>query len=271
MKIIFFYEKLLFSLLFITLPTILLSCAPSLKQVESEALLPEIDVVQVKEFSEEALKLAQESRIEVQMMNTKIAEMDNKLVVLSEEVSSVSLAKIEELENRLSLLVEAFKDLYEQVAAIELLPQITITKPKKKRPAVFSPSDAGSIVTSSEYDLYQLALRTFDKRTYDKARELFGDVLRKFPDGDYSDKAQYWMGECYYADGDYANAIATFNKVISYKNSSKADDAQLKLGLSYLRMGKNDLAIDEFKRLINRYPGSEYVPRAEKYLSEIQL
>ncbi len=245
-----------------------IGCGASLNQLESETLLPEIDVVQVKEYSEEALKLAQEAKIDVQMMTTKLSDIDHRLIVLSEEVSSVSLAKIEELENRLSLLIEAFKDLHEQMAAIEILPQIRVGKRKKS--AVFSPSDAATLITSSEYDHYQSALRTFDKRTYNKSLEMFKDLIKKFPDGEYSDKAQYWIGECHYAKGDYANAIAAFNKVFDYKKTSKADDAQLKLGLSYLRMGKNGMAGDEFKRLINRYPGSEYAPRAEKYLAEIK-
>ena len=37
---------------------LLVGCGSSLNQLESETLLPEIDVVQVKEYSEEALKLA---------------------------------------------------------------------------------------------------------------------------------------------------------------------------------------------------------------------
>lgn len=246
-------------------------CASSVSNLEEETLLPEIDVVQVKEYSEEALKLAQEAKIDVQMVNTKLSEVDNRLVVLNEEVSSVSLAKIEELENRLALLIEAFKELHEKVAAIEILPQIKIAKPKSTKPAVFSPTDAGTLITSSEYDIYQNALRVFDKRSYVEARKLFTDVIKKYPSGNYADKAQYWIGECYYHVDDYAQAISAFNLVHKYKNSSKSDDAQLKLGLSYLRMGKNDLALDEFKRLINRYPASEYVPRAKKYISEIKL
>lgn len=251
----------------------MVGCASSISQFENETLLPEIDVVQVKEYSEEALKLAQEAKIDVQMINTKLAEIDNRLVTLSEEVSSVSLAKIEELENRLSLLVEAYKDLHEQMAAIEILPQIRIPKTdkKKRKPAVFSPSEAGTMITSSEYEHYQLALRTFDQRSYNKARDLFTEVLKKFPMGEYSDKAQYWVGECYYATIDYANAIASFNRVLKYKRTSKADDAQFKIGLCYLKMGKTDLAIEEMKRLINRYPGSEYNHRAKKYLDDIKL
>ena len=249
---------------------LMIGCSSSVKNLENETLLPEIDVVQVKEDSEEALKLAQEAKIDVQMVNTKIAEVDNNLVLLGEKVAAVSTAKIEELENRLSLLTEAFKELYQKVAAIEVLPQIKISKPKSTKPALFSPTEAGTIITSSEYDIYQNALRLFDRRSYNEAKKLFTDLLKKYPKGSYADKSQYWIGETYYAQSDYAQAIKAFNLVHKYKNSSKSDDAQLKIALSYLRLGKNDLAIDEFKRLINRYPASEFVPRAEKYLSEIK-
>jgi tol-pal system protein YbgF len=249
----------------------MIGCASSVQNLEDETLLPEIDVVQVKEDSEEALKLAQEAKIDVQMVNTKIAEVDNNLVLLGEKVSAVSSAKIEELENRLSLLTEAFKELYEKVAAIEVLPQIKVKKPTRIKPAVFSPTEAGTILTSSEYDLYQNALRLFDRRSYVESKKLFADLIKKYPKSNYADKSQYWIGEISYAKSDYAQAIKAFNLVHKYKNSSKADDAQLKLALSYLRLGKNDLAIDEFKRLINRYPASEFVPSAQKYLSEIKL
>ncbi len=265
MSVKYFIKKCLL----IIIGALCFGCAPSLDQLENENLLPEIDVVQVKEYSEEALKLAQESKMDVQMLNTKVTDLDNRIVVLSEEVASVSLAKIEDLENRLSLLIEAFKDLNEQILTMEVLPQVRLKKRDKS--ALFSPSDAAKLLTSSEYNIYQEALGTFDKRAYTKAREMFSEVLNKFPDGDYNDKAQYWIGECYYAQADYAKAIAAFNKVLKYKQTSKADDAQLKLGLSYLKTGENAMAVDEFKRLINRYPGSEYVPRAEKYLKEIRL
>ncbi|MFW6221887.1 MAG: hypothetical protein ACOC4C_05410, partial [Fibrobacterota bacterium] len=85
----------------------LVGCAPSLDQMENETLLPEIDIVQLKENSDEALKLSQETKLEFQTINSRLTDIDNRIVVLNEEVSSVSLAKIEEIENRLALLIEA--------------------------------------------------------------------------------------------------------------------------------------------------------------------
>ena len=75
-------------------------CAASMEQgAGSEALLPEIDVVQVKENSEEALRLAQEAKLDIDVINTKLTEIDNKLISFQDDLSSVSPAKIEEIEN----------------------------------------------------------------------------------------------------------------------------------------------------------------------------
>lgn len=223
-------------------------------------LLPEIDVVQVKENSDEALRLAQEAKLDVEMVNTKLTEMDNKLMLLGEEVASVSIAKIEELENRMALLIEAIKDLNAQIEEIKLRPRARTTKAE---PATFA-------VTSPEYATYQTALRTYNARNYDKAREMFVDIMKQYPRGKYLDNCQYWIGECYYAEGKYGEAIAAFQKVREYPNSSKSDDALFKIGKAYLAMGQTGQAKLEWNKFIVKHPNSEYVQRAKKYMAELE-
>ena len=245
-------------------------CAASVKDQNTSALLPEIDVVQVKENSDQALKIAQEAKLGMDAINSKLAELDSRIVLLSEEVSSVSIAKIEEQENRLSLLVEAYKDLQADVATLQANPRAS-TKSASGGSATFSPSSASGILkTTPEYDSYNNALRTFNARNYEQAAALFTETLAKFPAGAYSDNCQFWTAECQYATGDYASAIASFRKVPGYANSSKADDAQLKIGLSFLKMGQYGPAKQELQTLIDRYPASEYVTRARKYLTEMK-
>jgi tol-pal system protein YbgF len=259
------------SVVMVSLALLFFGCAGTAPKPSTEAILPEIDVVQVKENSEEALKIAQETKLDVEVINNKLTEIDNKLVTLSEDVSSVSVAKIEEVENRLSLLVEAFKDMQSQVTSMQNAPVRPATKSASTGPATFSPTAAKSALTSNtEYDSYQNALRVFNGRNYDKALQLFSDIIKQFPTGTYTDNCWYWGGECWYAQNDFAKAIAQFAKVFDFKNSSKADDAQLKIGMCYMKMGQSALAKSEFKKLIDRYPASEYVPRAQKYLAEIK-
>jgi len=247
-------------------------CAGPAQQVETETLLPQIDVVQVKEDSDEALKIAQEAKLDVEALNTKITEIDNKIILLSEEISSVSIAKIEELENRMTLLIEAYKDLQAQINAIEVLPRVRVNKKKAKpQPPSFSPNSSVTLLNpSTEYEEYHAALRVFNARNYQKAIELFSAVYEKFPQGTYADNCVYWIGEANYSRGDFAAAVSWFKKVFSFPNTSKADDAQLKIGLSYLKLGQYGNAKAQLKHLVDRYPASEYVPRAKKYLADMK-
>jgi tol-pal system protein YbgF len=245
-------------------------CAASAKEQSATSLLPEIDVVQVKENSDQALKIAQEAKMGVDAINTKLTELDNKIILLGEEVSSVSIAKIEELENRQALLVEAFKDLQAQISAIEVMPQVRAGR-KPGSTATFNPSSSeGILKTTSEYESYNNGLKAFNSRNYEQAIGLFNETLTKYPNGTYGDNCQYWIGEGYYAMGDFASAIGAFKKVFAYANSSKADDAQLKIGLCHLKLGQYGPAKLELQALIERYPGSEYVGKAKKYLAEIK-
>lgn len=252
----------------------LVGCAASARDQQMQSILPEIDVVQVKENSDEALKMAQQAKLDIEVLNNKLTEIDNKLMLLSEQVSEVSIAKIEEIETRMSLLIEAYKDLQAQVNNLQTTGGIRSSQggaAGTPRGATFSPSSASGILkTSTEYESYQNALRTFNSRKYDQALKMLTENLNTYPNGSYADNTQYWIGESHYAQGDYAGAVNAFKKVFAYSNTAKADDAQLKIGLCHLKMGQYADAKSELKLLIDRYPASEYVTRAQKYLTEMK-
>src|SRR5512133_293606 len=223
-------------ILLLSVVVLLAGCAAQVKQLENEALLPEIDVVQVKENSDQALKLSQEIKLDVEALNTKLTENDNKLTMLADEVSSVSTAKIEEIENRISLLIEAIKDMQAQIKGMEAMalraPKTSTSSPDP----TFSPS--AQILGSPEIDLYNMGLRAFNSRNYKDAIKIFTDLLTKFSSGEYADNAHFWIGESFYSLGEFTSAIKSYEKVLTFKSSSKADDAQFKLGVTYNRMGQ---------------------------------
>jgi len=248
-------------------------CAAANKRgsAESEAILPQIDVIKVKESADEALRTAKELKRENEALNAKITEFDNRLILLSEEVSNVSTAKIEELETRLALLTEAYKDMFVKIHAIELAVR-PVPKPTPPPPnrSTFTTTSDGFIIASPEYEMFQTGLRLFNNRSYEKSLALFTDCIGKFPDGEYRDRVQYWIGECNYQLKRMEQAIEAYKKVFTYQNSSKADAAQFQIALAYQKMGQADRARAEFRRLVERYPGSSYVERAKKYISELK-
>jgi len=117
---------------------------------------------------------------------------------------------------------------------------------------------------------YDEALSTFRSGQYKDAISLFESLLAENRDHDLSDNAQYWIGECHYALGNYRAAVLAFEKVFTFPQSNKNDYAQFKIGLTYYKMGETDRAWDEFQNLIDNYSNMELIDKAERYLAEMQ-
>jgi len=116
---------------------------------------------------------------------------------------------------------------------------------------------------------YQNALAEYNNRNYKLAIQLFEELLARNASSSLSDNCRYWIGEAYYGLGNFNQAIIEFTKVFSFNNSNKMDDAQLKLGLCYWKLGDRERARQEFERLLSDYPTSEYVAKAEQYISKL--
>ena len=140
-----------------------------------------------------------------------------------------------------------------------------------------SPSPAAPIVSipasesqSLSYEeAYRKALEKFNQRDYKKAITMFQALIERSMTNAVSDNCQYWIGECYYGLRDYQKAVIEFEKVFSFSNTNKDDDAQLKLGMSYIRLDQKENARRELTRLLSNYPDSEFTALARKLLEEL--
>ena len=95
----------------------------------------------------------------------------------------------------------------------------------------------GPSATADPQALYQSAYNDYLRGNYDLAIRGFGEYLRPFPDTEQSDNAAYWIGECYFSQGRYRQAIGEFDKMLNrYPRSDKLASALLKKGYAYLEL-----------------------------------
>lgn len=121
-----------------------------------------------------------------------------------------------------------------------------------------------------DYDMtYQEALRLFHENHYNDAANTFYQLVQANPRHQLADNSQYWMGECRYAQGMYFQAIVEFTKVLAYDAADKKDDAQLMLGLCYLKLGEKQYAVTELDWLVSTFAASEYISKAYHYLGQL--
>jgi tol-pal system protein YbgF len=86
-----------------------------------------------------------------------------------------------------------------------------------------------------------------------------------------ADNALFWIGETYYATGDYSTAIRYYGRVVhEYPDQNKAPDAMLKMALSLEKTGDLALARTTLQQVIERYPFSTPALAAKVELERIR-
>ena len=127
----------------------------------------------------------------------------------------------------------------------------------------------GNLDNSQFKQQYNQVLQKVHAKQYQDAIAGFKALMNSNPNHKLASNCQYWIGECYNALGNYSKAIQAFNMVMEYRSSYKFDDALIMTGLCSMKMGDNDSARQKFQELVNRYPDSEYAPKAMRYLGRL--
>ncbi|MCR5563383.1 MAG: tol-pal system protein YbgF [Desulfovibrio sp.] len=133
-----------------------------------------------------------------------------------------------------------------------------------KTPPVQSPTPLASRPRSGvgEEAAYKSALKLARSGRNEDGIQAFRSFLQQFPQGRYAANAEYWIGECYYAQGKYGEALKQFETVNrNYPRHHKNADALLKAGMTNRKLGKKQEASEDYKKLLQLFPNSEAAGR----------
>lgn len=117
---------------------------------------------------------------------------------------------------------------------------------------------------------YDEAWRLVERKDFRAAIPRFRVFLKKYPNSDFADNAQYWLGECYYGLKEYDQAILEFDAVRrKYPKSDKVPAALLKQGFAFAELGDKVDARLILQELVDRFPQSEEAGRAKQRLKTL--
>ena len=119
--------------------------------------------------------------------------------------------------------------------------------------------------------VYAAAYQTFKNGQYDKSRTEFKNFLATYPDTEYAGNAQFWIGECYFFEKNYEQAILEYEKVSkNYPKGNKVPYALLKQGLSFLKLNDKTSAKLILQQVIKDFPNTNQARIARSKLQEIK-
>lgn len=145
---------------------------------------------------------------------------------------------------------------------VAVIPEEPVNRPPETAPAPRPPDP--------EED-YTQAIRVLrDEKSFAKARGLLNGFISKYPTHELADDAQYWIGQSYFQQENYRDAILAFNKVqVDYANGDKAPEALLMEALSFLNFGDRASAREFLDDVMKKYPDSNAAATARKRLESL--
>lgn len=160
--------------------------------------------------------------------------------------------KVENIEYRLNTLEKKIemidKDIELRFTQMKRQAESSAPKTTKttKPTATSTPAPAGV----KPKDLYEQGLNDLKNNKISDAERKFSQFLTSYPKDTLAGNAQYWLGEVYYKQQNFAKAAVAFkNGYSKYPEGTKGPDCLLKLGLSMKALGKKDEACTAFTNL----------------------
>ncbi len=174
-------------------------------------------------------------------------------------------SRLDELQTRIEILESLVKENRYKLS------QLSMGRASRSRrdtlPAIVDTSVATASLATH---LYQTAYADFMKGNFQEAITGFRDFVKRYPMTDFSDDAQFMIGQSFYALGEYENAIEELRKVIdNYPTADRVPEAMYKLALSYAAIDDVLTARQYFELLISRYPTSVEAKQAEEQLKTL--
>jgi tol-pal system protein YbgF len=124
--------------------------------------------------------------------------------------------------------------------------------------------------TLGDREAYQKAFNMLRAKNYGGAARDFSGFLRTFPNSSLAANSQYWLGECYYGQRRFQEAIDEFERVFTfYPSSNKVPASLLKIGYSHLELQQPSMARSVFQQLVRTHPQSPEAIKAHGRLQEV--
>jgi tol-pal system protein YbgF len=133
-------------------------------------------------------------------------------------------------------------------------------------------SQPAASTAADEKAAYDMAFQALKDLRYADAAEEFQSFLDRYPSSEYSDNAQYWLGESYYVTRNYDIALKAFQDLMDrFPTSPKVPDALLKVGYTHYELEQWDQARAALTQVQENYPDTTLARLAESRLRSMRM
>src|SRR5437867_11501358 len=196
--------------------------------------------------------------------NTILSQISSALEGQAAGSKSTSQALLQEIRN-LSVKID---DAGTRVSALaqQISEMRTQAKDIQQRRFQTPGGDSASAALSADVGFHE-AYNDLIQGNIDLAIQGFTSFVTNFPASEKADDAQYYIGEAYYNDNKFPQALTAFTKVVNdFPKGDKVASALYKRALAELAMKEKDNAIEDFKVVVQKFSSSPEAALAKSQL-----
>lgn len=223
------------------------------QRLDSDLAGLRIDVAGLQEGQVRTTRDSAKAAAELQSLEVQLKELEAGVRRMTEALA--------QLRTRLDATDTAIRDARAEIATLpaRLVPPVPLLVPEPEK-------ERAATVGNAE-EAYAKALASFNAREHGQAVLDFLDFVARYPKHPLAPQAQYWIGEAYFLQHDWRQALVELEKVVERGGTPKVPDALLKVGLCYTNLRDPDRARQAWQRLRNEYPSTDAAARARALLS----
>ena len=151
--------------------------------------------------------------------------------------------------------------------APEAKPAAVPTPAAKPAPEDKRASRPAPLAEPSAEKLFAAAMANFRAQEHGQAVLELTDLITHYPSHSLAPAAQLWIGEAYYQQRDYHQALIELKRVSeAYSRSPQVADALLKSGLCQRALGDRGAATAAWEQVVHDYPASAAAGQAKTLL-----
>jgi tol-pal system protein YbgF len=193
-----------------------------------------------------------------------LTENKNTLAVQIKELETREQAEGKNTAVRTKELETSINILQAKLTQLETAVTTLVNKPEETAEEKTQAKPKGAVK-----EVYTEAYRAYEQGRLDEAREQFQFLLNNYPENEFSGNARFWIGETFYKQKNYGDAIIAYEEFLK-KNpkGDKAPAAFLRQGLSFYELKEDDIGKITLEKLISKYPKSSEAKTAKEKLAK---
>lgn len=208
----------------------------------------------------EAFQKDSSAQLDGKANQKSVLDLSSQNEQLRQEVARLR-GQVEVLTNEVANAQQRQKDFYVDLD----------TRLRKMEPQRVTVDGQEVSVDQSEQKSYDAALALFQDGDYKAAGVAFADFLRRHPQSGYAANAQYLLGNSFYAQRDYRNAISAQQALVKkFPGSAKVPDALLNIATCQVELKDRAAARKTLEALIAQYPEAVAAQTAKERLASLK-